>query len=209
MGFLAQAGQGVARAFAGSDLSAAGLANRSIQMGSLATGLNVAGNLAEGIAGYQANRFAAGVARQNAQAELEAGNYAGVMSKLRYGALANEQVASSASRGVSVDSGATQNLVSSTKEIGAMDALALRYNAARGAYAQNAQASLLDKAAGGALARGFIGAGTSLISGASALGDKWLAYQREFGPTIGGGSSPANLTPDLAYNIADTGGIGG
>lgn len=186
MGFLQQAGTDVARAFAGSDLSAQGLANRSIQLGSLSTGLAVAGNLASGIGGYQANRFAAGVARQNAQAELEAGNYAGVTSNLRYGALEHEQVASSASRGVSVDSGATQNIVNSTKEIGAMDALALRYNAARGAYQQNAQAALYDKAAGGALARGFMGAGTSLISGASALSDKWLTYQREFGPTIPG-----------------------
>lgn len=177
MGFLAQAGTGIGAWAAGGDTSAAGLAGRSIQAGTLATGLNVTGDLLEGVGGFQQARFAAQVARQNAASALEAGSYAESASKMKYGALEAEQKAAQGASGVSVDSGSSVAVRRSTEEVGALDALAIRFNASRQAYAENAQAALDERAAKGALGKGLLAAGTSFLSGANSLGDKWLAYR--------------------------------
>lgn len=178
MGFLAQAGQGIGAFAAGGDASAGGLATRSLQAGTLATGLNITGDLLEGIGGYQQAHYAASVARQNADAALQAGQYEESASKMRYGALEARQLAGQAASGVQVNSGSSVAVRHSTEEVGALDALAIRFNAARQAYAERTQAGLDEMAGRGALGAGLLKAGTSFLSGATSLGDKWLAFRR-------------------------------
>lgn len=187
MGFLASAGEGIGAAGAGGDVSASGLATRSLQSSTLATGLNVTGDLLEGLGGFQQAHYAAQVARQNANAALEAGGYEESASKMRYGALEAKQLAGQASSGIQVSSGSPAAVRHSTEEIGALDAMAIRFNASRQAYAENAQAGLDERAGVGALAKGALSAGASFLSGASSLSSKYLSFRRT-GALPGGGS---------------------
>lgn len=178
MGFLQGVGSSIGSWAAGGVKDAPGMASRSLDLGALATGADISGQLLSGIGGMQQANFAAAVARQNASSALQAGQFAGESSNLKYGALEAEQKTSAAANGVSVDSGSVQNTINSTKAISAIDAMAIKFNASREAYAQNTQASLDEATGRGALAKGLLGAGTSFLSGASSLGDKWLAYKR-------------------------------
>lgn len=185
MGFLQQGGQNIGSWASGGVADAPGLASRSLGLGALATGADMVGNLFSGIGGMQQANFAASIARQNASAALQAGEFAGESSKLKYGALEAQQKTGAAANGISVDSGSVQATLKSTEAISALDAMAIKFNASRQAYAENTQASLDEAAGRGALAKGLLGAGTSFLSGASSLGDKWLAYKRS-GATVGG-----------------------
>ncbi len=178
MGFLANAGQGIGAAFAGGDATAGGLASRSLSAATLSTGLNITGDLLAGLGGFQQERFAAGMARQNATAALEAGQYEESASKMKYGALEGRQLAEQGASGLQVSGGSATAVRHSTEEIGGLDALAIRFNAARQAYAENAQAALDEKAAVGALGKGALSAGASFLSGASSIGDKYLGFRR-------------------------------
>lgn len=176
MGMLANAGGAVGQAFAPS--TAAGGASSSLGWGTLATGLNVGGALLQGVGGYQQAQFQAKLAGANAENARLAGDYAEQASKLKYGALGASQKASAAARGISVDSGAVQDTLRTTAEVGALDAAMIHYNAMKEAYGFEGQASV-DRAAGrGALVGGLFKAGSSLLSGANSLSDKWATYQR-------------------------------
>ena len=177
MGILNQMGAAIGQAFSPPG-TAAGLAQASLGQGTLATGMDVAGNLLQGVGGYQQAQYQAKLAGRNAEIAQRAGDYAEESSKLRYGALGAQQKADAAARGVSVDSTSVANTLKSTAEIGGLDAAMIHYNAMKEAYGLTAQEQA-DKAAGrGALASGVFRAGTSFLSGAQALSDKWLQYQR-------------------------------
>ncbi len=172
--------------------SAAGLAGNSLGLQTIATGTSALGNLFEGIGGYQEASYASQVMRQNAQQALEAGQNAEEQAKLHYGAFESRQKAAQASSGVGVNSSSALAVRRSTEEVGAMDEAVIHYNAARQAYGENVQAGLLKRAAGGALTRGIMGAGASLLGGAAALSDKSLSYRLAFGDKSG---NPMTIDP--------------
>lgn len=176
MGFLNDAGAAIGQAFSPA-ATAGSMAEQSLGIGTVATGVNVASNILQGIGGRQQANFQANVADQNAAAALEAGQEAGSASKMKYGALEAEQKVAQAANGVQVGSGSAQHVIESTERMSSLDAALIHYNAARSAFADSTQASL-DRAAGkGALAKGVLGATTSFLSGAQSLSDKWLQYK--------------------------------
>lgn len=177
MGILANAGQAVGQAFA-PPATAAGTAGSSLGWGTLATGMNVGGAVLQGVGGYQQAQYQAKLAGGNAENAQLSGDYAEEASKMRYGALAANQKSGAAARGVDVGSGAVAATVGSTQEIGALDAAMIHYNAMKEAYGLNAQAAVDKSVARNSIVSGAMRAGTSFLSGANALSDKWLTYQR-------------------------------
>jgi hypothetical protein len=177
MGFLNELGADIGKAFAPT-ATASGAAAQSLGYGTIATGVNVASQVMAGIGGLQQAQFQSKVASSNAAAALAAGQEAESASKMKYGALEGEQKVAQAANNVQVDSGSALKTRLSTEAVSSMDAALIHYNAAREAYAQSTEASL-DRAAGqGALMKGVLGAGTSFLSGAQALSDKWLQFKQ-------------------------------
>jgi len=177
MGILNQVGANISQMLV-PGTSAQALAQGSLTRGAVGTGFEAGGDILSGVGGYQQAQYQAKLAGRNAEAAQAAGDYAEESSKLRYGALGAQQKADAAARGVSVDSSSVANTLKTTAEIGGLDAAMIHYNAMREAYGLTAQAAV-DKAAGrNALVGGVLKAGTSFLSGAQSVSDKWLMYQR-------------------------------
>lgn len=179
------------------DPTAVGAAQTSLGLGTLATGMNVVGNIFEGVGGAQEARYRASVMDQNARGALLAGQEQEAASKIRYGLMGSEAVASTASRGVGVSGGSAQANYQRIASMGAIDAAMLHANAAREAYGYDTQAALERKAAGNMLLKGVMGAGTSLVGGAYGLSDKWLQYKGTFGS-----SNPMTLSSPQAAKMS-------
>ncbi len=172
MGFLAQAGGQIGQAWAG-----AAPAADSMRWGSLATGLDVSGDLLSGVGKYQQAQYAAKVQSEGAAATRLAGQEAESAAKGRTTRTVAEQRAAFAANGISLDSSVVENVTGATERVGALDAAMIHYNAAREAYGEEAQASLLKRAGRNALVGSALEAGSSFLGGASSLSDKWRAYQ--------------------------------
>lgn len=96
------------------------------------------------------------------------------------GQMIGTQTAALAGQGTDF-SGSEQDILGDTAAAGELDALTVRNNAAREAWGYKVQG--VNAANSGALsaAKGFtsnLGAGASLLSGASSLGDKWWKFQQ-------------------------------
>lgn len=183
MGVLNTAGADIGKAFAPS-LTASDAAGASLGLGTVATGVNVAAQVAAGIGGMQQANFESKIAGQNSAATLLAGQEAESASKMRYGALEGKQRVAQAANGVQVNEGSAEKTIESTEAISSLDAALIHFNASREAYGESMQ-SMVDKKAGrGALAKGVMGAGTSFLSGAQSLSDKWLAYKLSGATTV-------------------------
>jgi len=177
VGFLGNWGAAVGQNFAG-PATAQAAAQRSLAWGTLATGAQVAGNLAQGVEGLRAGQYAASVAGKNAaRARLE-GQIAESGQKMRTTAAVSEAKAAQAGNGIDVNSKSAVAVRDAIATQGAMDAALIHYKAASEAYADEAQAALYKKAGRASLAKGVAGAGLSFLSGANSLSDKWLQYQR-------------------------------
>src|SRR6185369_5506195 len=145
--------------------TAAGAAGASTSLGTLATGLQVAGQVAGGIGGLQQGMFAAKVARRNAESTRMAGQAEESASRLKYGALKAEQKAAFAANGISVDSTSVDKTLASTQTISDMDAALIHYNAALKAYGYDQEAEMAKAAGRGALVSGLFGAAGSFLGG--------------------------------------------
>jgi hypothetical protein len=187
MGFdPASMGANIGKAFS-PVATAGGAAGQSLGYGTVATGVNVAANISQGLGGLEQANFQSKVASGNASAALLSGQEQESASKMKYGGLEAKQVVSEAANGVQVRSGSAQAVVNSTEQVSQMDAALIHYNAARQAYGDQLQATVDKKAGQGALAKGVFGAGTSFLSGAQGLSDKWLQYQLSGAMTPAGG----------------------
>lgn len=186
MGVLNQVGASIGQAFAPS-ATASGAAAASLGYGTMATGINVAGQVAAGIGGLQQANFLSKIAGQNSEAALLAGQQAESASKMKYGALEAKQIVAQAANGVQVREGSAEKVVQSTEAISSMDAALIHYNAARQAYGEALQSKVYKAAGQGALAKGIFGAGTSFLSGAQSLSDKWLQYKLSGATTVPAG----------------------
>ncbi len=177
MGILNQVGANISQMLV-PGTSAQSLAGASLSRGAVGTGAEIGGDILQGVGGYQQAQYQAKLASRNAENAQLAGDYAEEASKMRYGALGAQQKADAAARGVSVDSSSVANTLRSTAEIGGLDAAMIHFNAMREAIGLKAQSDV-DKAAGrNAAVGGLFKAGTSFLSGAQSVSDKWLQYQR-------------------------------
>lgn len=100
--------------------------------------------------------------------------------------------------GISNNSGSAVDTQVSTRELGHLDALTVRSNAAKEAYGYETQGanfqnqSLLDKTeAGEDLSAGYLSGAGSLLGGLSGAASKWQAYQLNGG--LGNASNPLGL----------------
>lgn len=177
---------------------AATAAQGSLQQGATSTALSGVSDVLSGVGGMQQYNYRAQVAtnnaaieKANADATLAAGQVEESNSKLHTGMTMAAQKAAQAANGVQVNMGSAAEVRQSTANVGAIDAAMIHYNAARAAFGQQAQAAnyaaqaALDKKAGvGALTEGLFKAGSSVLSGASSLGQKYAGYKLSGATTL-------------------------
>jgi len=156
------------------------------------TALGVVGSIQQGKAANAAAKYNAQVARNNAQVQewqakdAEArGRTKELQHRQQVSQLIGRQRAVMAGNGVDVNLGSAVDLQADTASQGEFDALTIRSNAEREAYAARVGASNYTAEAGlqigqgkAAKQAGFMGAGTTLLSGAGSVADKWLTYRK-------------------------------
>lgn len=125
------------------------------------------------------------IADQNAKSAVAAGNAQAEQQRMKTNAIIGAQVAGQASSGLDTGSGSPLDVRTSTKELGELDVLTIRNNAARQAYGYQSQSTSfaaqagLDRATGAnAATAGQIGAVSSILGGASSLGTKFNDFQK-------------------------------
>jgi hypothetical protein len=144
-------------------------------------------------AAYQATVAAnnAAIAKQNANLDIQAGETAATNEGLKTRAQVGAETAGFGASGVDAKTGSPAAVTAGTREIGYLDALTLRSNAAKQAFSQEVQGTSQQAQSG--LARmessqageaGQIGAASSLLSGVSTVGKNYAMLQN-----TGGGSS--------------------
>ncbi len=158
-------------------------------------------------AAYQAQVAAnnAIIAQQNAKMDIQAGETAAVNSGLKTRATVGSEKATQGAAGIDVNTGSAPMVRAGTAEMGMLDALTIRSNAAKKAYGEEvaatsdtAQSQLDTMQSEQAKTAGDIGAAGTLLSGASTVGSNYLKFQGNYG------------TAGSAGNIGGTGGnLGG
>lgn len=165
--------------------------NSAMGWGRFGTAAEGAGAVLSGIGGAQLanyqSRVAANnaiIARQNAQAAIQAGEYAGSVALERAGQEVGQQRTGYGASNIDVNVGSAKAVQESTHELGAMDAAMIHYNAARGAHASTveanalrAQSQLYQRAGIGEFAKGLGLGGAALLSGGAGLASKWAQFQ--------------------------------
>lgn len=166
----------------------AGLALSAIGTGVAMYGQMQQADAASAAAKYQAQVAAnnATIAKQNADATIEAGKVAEQQQRMKTAALIGSQRAAMAANGVRLDSGSALDIQSDTATMGELDALTVRNNAARQAWAYeaqatnfNAQSQLSNAQAGWAQSAGLVSGAGTLLGGASSFADKWATAKRD------------------------------
>lgn len=174
-------------------MSAASLAGGSLATGAAGGILGAFGSIFTGDATKDSDDYKAQVAannaiiaQRNADAATSAGGVAAQQNDLKTKNLVGQQTVAQASNGLDVGSGTNVNVRQTAVDLGHLDTLTILNNAAKNSAGFKAQGmnftaeSQLDTAAGeNAQTAGYIGAGTSLLGGASSVSGKWLSYQQK------------------------------
>jgi hypothetical protein len=136
-------------------------------------------------AAYQAQVAAnnATIAQQNAELDIQSGEVQAANQGLKTRATVGTTMAGEAASGVSVNSGSFPAVRASESEIGMLDALTIRSNAAKSAYSQEvaatsdtAEAGLLTQESQQASAAAPVAALGSFLGSASSVGGTWGKY---------------------------------
>lgn len=167
--------------------------------------VNAYGQIQASKAQSQADNFNAQVAEQNAiiatqkqQWAGEEGDQAASISQMKTAAKVGATQANQGASGVEVGTGSNVDVISSEREIGMMDALTIRSNAARQAYgyateaySDKAQAALDTYAGKNAITAGNIGAVSTLLGSAakSTQYDNFMGNNSVFSSDFGSGSA--------------------
>lgn len=185
-------------------LALMGLVTGAIGTGVSAMGASEAADAKAATASYQSQVAAnnAKVAQQDATLEIQSGEIATVNKGLQTRARVGSQKAAQGASGIDVNSGSAVDVRAGTEEIGMLDALTVRSDAAKRAYAQQVSASnatsqstlLKSEAQQDETAGDFAVAGT-LLSGASSVGSSWSKYQTLYGATSPAGALAAGMAP--------------
>lgn len=166
------------------------MAAASLALAAVGTATSVAGQAQQAgaqasMANYQAQvaRNNQMVAEWNAQRALQQGQVDEQNQRFKSAAMLGAQRAALASQGGDVNSGSPLDIQADTARAGEYDAQTIRNNAALKAYGYRvqaantgAEANLDDYKAASTMAALPYGIGSSLLGGASSLGDKYLAF---------------------------------
>ncbi len=169
----------------------------TLAIGSLASsviggGVSAFGAYSKGQSEGMSADYASAVARNNAitaennaKYALAAGDVQSENQQMKTKAVLGTQKAAQAANGIDVNSGTAVDVRRSTAELGHLDALTILNNASNKAAGYRAQganftaeAELQSMKGDTSRMAGYIGAGSSLISGASGVADKWLGYSQ-------------------------------
>lgn len=133
------------------------------------------------------------VATQNATLATQAGEQQAAMSGQKTRAEVGAIKANEAAANIDVNSGSAVDVRSSAAQLGELDAINIRSNAAREAYGYQTQAtgfgaqSQLDQfTAQNASAAGDVSAAATFLSGAGSAGLNWARYQMQANPMNAG-----------------------
>lgn len=184
---------GAAAAAAAGGTTAAGLAGTATTLTSLGTLASTVGAVGSGVAGalnanYQGQvaRNNAAIESQNAAAATRAGQSAESNKRIETGLDVGRMAAAQGANDVDVGFGTTAKSRISRQTLGNLDALTIRYNAAREAYGYGVSArgykaqSQADQAqAGESVLSGVLGGAKSFIGGAQALVGQQLGFQQQ------------------------------
>jgi len=139
---------------------------------------------------YQAQVAAnnAKIAQQDARFDIQAGETAGFNRGMKTRAAVGQEKAAQGASGIDVNTGSAVATRSGEAEVGMLDALTIRSNAAKQAYAKEveatsdtAQGQLLQTESQQDLEAGEFGAAGDLLSGATTVGGNWAKYKTQFG----------------------------
>lgn len=173
-----------------------------ITMTALAVGgaaVGAFGKIQEGEAKSQAANYQAQVAEnnrkialQNSSWAMEAGTAREAAEGMKVRAGVARLKARQAASGVDVNTGSSKEVTDAASALGSLDALTIRSNTAREAYgyevaatSEEAKANLARMEGENAKTSGYIGALSSLLSGASSAGGKYAAWQNVGGAENG------------------------
>lgn len=177
----------------------AGLAGGAVS----AYGQYESGQATSAAASYQAQVAAnnAAIARQNAELSMQAGEQQAGISEMRTRANVGTTKAGQAASGVDVNSASSTNVRAGEAEIGQLDALTIRSNAAKQAYgyevaatSDTAQSQLESMEASNAKTAGTLGALGTAIGSIGSVGMKYAGLQN-VQP-----QNSANQAVDLTYS---------
>jgi hypothetical protein len=162
---------------------AAGIAGSAVS----AYGAYESGQANSAAAAYQSAVAAnnAQIAQQNSRLDIQAGETASFNQGLKTRAAVGQEKAAQGASGIDVNTGSAPAVRAGTAQMGMLDALTIRSNAAKEAYGQEVQAtsdtaqSQLDTMESEqASTAGDIGAVGSLLNGVSTVGGNWAKFQK-------------------------------
>lgn len=178
--------------------------------------LNGLGDVQAGNAEANADKYNATIFGQNAQQELENASFVAQAGEIN--AAASEQKtraelgsikANQGASGITIGTGSSANVQASAAQVGMLDAMTIRSNAARAAYGHQvgsvneaARAELLKSEAKNAKQAGYMGAATTVLGGAARgiqtgmFRDPWAVYQAGKGMQ---GPTTSGATLDTAW----------
>lgn len=143
-------------------------------------------------AAYQSQVAAnnAKIAQQDATLDIQAGETAAVNRGLKTRAMVGQEKAAQGASGIDVNSGSAADVRAGTEELGMLDALTIRSDAAKRAYAKEveatsdtAQSQLAKAESDQDVTAGWISGAGTLLSSASSVGSSWSKYQTLYGNT--------------------------
>lgn len=160
--------------------TAAVLANTAIASSILAAGLSAYGSYQSGKAQAAQAEFQAKQANANAKAALEEGRVAEAQQRRKVAQTMGTQRASLAASGADISdmNSSAQNILGDTAQWGDYDANLIRYNSEMQAWNYQNQGTQYAAQAKQASRAGAIGAGTSLLQGASQVAGQWYNYKK-------------------------------
>ncbi|WP_439392325.1 hypothetical protein ACRQ5Q_22275 [Bradyrhizobium sp. PMVTL-01] len=167
-------------------LGAAGIAGSVIQgVGAVESGYAKSESDA-----YQAQVAAnnAKIAQQDATLEIQAGDVAAFNRQMKTRAQVGSEKARQGASGIDVNTGSAVDVRAGTEELGMLDALTVRSDASKRAYAKQveatsdtAQSELLKSQSEQDVTAGWLSGAGTLLSNASSVGANWSKYQTMFG----------------------------
>lgn len=160
--------------------TAAVLANTALAAGVVGAGLSAYGMYQSGKAQAAQAEFQAKQANANAKAALEEGRVAEAQHRRKVAQTIGTQRASLAASGADISdwNSSAGNILGDTAEWGDYDANLIRYNSEMQAWNYQNQGTQYAAQAKQASTAGAIGAGASLLSGASQVAGQWYQYKK-------------------------------
>lgn len=166
--------------------------------GGLQTGMQVIGALTQGEANKGAAEYNASVAAANAQIAKNKAAMAGAagtaqveQAQLQSRAKIGGLVASQAAAGINVNSGSALDVRSSARELGQLNAITVRSNAARQAYGYNVESAsetgqqgLYKSEADNAMPAAYLNAGGTVLGGVGSAASNYSKFQMESGNSL-------------------------